>query len=215
MKATGLFTKNLWEEVEDIYKQIINCEFVTGLVNGNLAEDSFKHYLSQDVLYIKNDTKALAQLALRASDNDEKEFFNKMSNDCMEIENILHNDFLDYFETKEAHKQSPAFADYTNFILEQSSLAKYPIAVASLLPCFWLYGKVGHHILENQSKNNKYQKFIDTYAGDEYINYTRQFIDILEKNAVGEDKTTKEAILRAFIKSSKHELLVFEEATSR
>lgn len=212
MEATGLFTKSLWEEVEGIYNQIVNCDFVTGLSKGTLSENSFKHYLSQDILYIKNDTKALAELALRASKDSEKDFFKRMSDDCMEIENILHNDFLDYFKTKEAKKQSPAFSDYSEFILEKASSADYPIAVAALLPCFWLYGKVGHHILENQSKNNKYQKFIDTYAGDEYISYTKEFIQILEINAVNTDQETKEAIIDAFIKSSKYELLVFEEA---
>ena len=213
MKAAGEFTQELWDNTSKIYNEIINCEFVVGLANGTLAEDSFKHYLSQDVLYIQQDTKALAQMSQRAVLKEEKDFFLKMSVDCMEIENILHDEFLDHFQVQEAKSQSYAFANYSNYLLHQTHNAEYPVAVAALLPCFWLYGKVGHHIIDNQSPDNKYQKFIDTYAGDEYVNYTRQFISILETNAQNIDCSTRQDIVDAFIKSSRYELEVFKEST--
>lgn len=213
MKAVGKFTKEIWDSTTDIYNEIINSKFVIDLANGSLAEESFKHYLSQDILYIQKDTEALYLISQRSENIEEKDFFLRMSKDCMEIENILHNEFLDYFNVKAVKEQSPAFANYSNYLLNQVNNASYPVAVAALLPCFWVYGKVGQHILENQSINNKYQKFIDTYSGDEYIEYTRHFIKITESHGQYADNTLRQEIIEAFVTSSRHELLVFEEST--
>jgi thiaminase/transcriptional activator TenA len=211
MEATGIFTANLWTQIEDIYNDIINSTFVIGLSNGKLPEDAFNHYLSQDILYIKQDSIALSLLSQKAIMPIEKSFFQKMSNDCIEIETILHDELLEIFNTKEAINQSPAFAKYSNHIQNHASSSIYPVAIAALLPCFWVYGKMGHHILKTQEPNNKYQKFIDTYAGDEYIAYTREFINILENNA---DESVKSEIIHAFVTSSQHELSVLKEACS-
>jgi len=215
MNTVGEFTQEIWNNISDIYNDIINSKYVRDLASGSLAEESFKHYLSQDVLYIQKDTIALELISNRAIDKMEKDFFLKMSKDCMEIENILHNEFLDYFQVKAAKEQSPAFSAYSNFLLDQVNTAAFPVAVAALLPCFWVYGKVGNHILDTQSPNNKYQKFIDTYSGDEYINYTRQFINITESHGQKADSSLRQEIINAFITSSKHELLVFEESTNQ
>lgn len=214
MKPVGDFTQRLWDSVSDIYEELLSSEFVIGLANGSLAEESFKHYLSQDVIYIKRDSQALANMSERAVCVKESSFFKRMSSDCIEIEDILHNEFMAFFSVKVAEKQSPAFANYSTFIEEMSHEAEYPIAVAALLPCFWLYGKVGHHILDTQSPNNKYQKFIDTYSGDEYIEYTREFINIMERHAGSENEYTQKEIIDAFVESSRHELNVFIEATN-
>jgi thiaminase/transcriptional activator TenA len=48
-------------------------------------------------------------------------------------------------------------------------LAQVEVTMASVLPCFWIYKKVGDHIYQQQNKqNNPYQTWIDTYAGEEF-----------------------------------------------
>lgn len=212
MIAAGDFIKEMWENTEETYRSIINSEFVTGLASGKLAEESFKHYLSQDIIYIKNDAIALEELSKRATNANEKDFFIRMSKDCIEIENILHGEFLNYFNAQKAKEQSPAFLKYSDFLLNQVNNAPYPVAVAALLPCFWVYGKVGQHILNIQSPNNKYQKFIDTYAGDEYNEYTSEFIDITELQGKNADNLIQKEMINAFKIGSYHEFSVFEEA---
>lgn len=212
MIAAGEFTQKMWENTEDTYQCIINSEFITGLASGNLSEESFKHYLSQDIIYIQNDAITLGELSKRATNANEKDFFLKMSKDCIEIENILHGEFLGYFNAEKAKEQSPAFLEYSDFLLNQVNNAPYPVAVAALLPCFWVYGKVGLHILDTQSPNNKYQKFIDTYSGDEYNDYTREFIGIAERHGKNADSLLRKEMINAFKIGSHHEFSVFEEA---
>ena len=214
MEAVGPLTQALWARTSKIYEELLTCEFVVGLANGNLSEKAFNHYLSQDVIYIQKDAESLARISERATNETESHFFKRMSSDCIEIEEILHNEFMDFFQVKAAKKQSPAFSQYSSFLEEKAHKADYAIAIAALLPCFWLYGKVGHHILATQSPNNKYQKFINTYSGNEYTNYTRQFISIMENQANTVDTFTWNAIIETFMESTRHELRVFQESTN-
>jgi thiaminase/transcriptional activator TenA len=43
------------------------------------------------------------------------------------------------------------------------------VAVATVLPCFWVYKEVGDFILAGEKfSGNPYQSWIDTYGGEEY-----------------------------------------------
>lgn len=212
MEACGTFTTYLWNSTEDIYKNILQSDFVTGIAAGTLSESSFNHYLAQDVLYIAHDTTAFKKVSERAYNTDEKEFFKQMSEDCMEIENALHDDFIKHFNTQAATSQSKAFKDYCDFLDNCIWNDEYPVAVAALLPCFWVYGKAGMHIINTAVPDNKYQMFIDTYSGDDYTEYCRKFIEITERLAENASPQTQEKMQKAFVQSTLHELAVFEES---
>ena len=66
MEGVGLFTRKLWMTTQPVYKQIINCVYVKFLADGTLPHKWFAYYLSQDVLYIIDDSRALAVTAARA-----------------------------------------------------------------------------------------------------------------------------------------------------
>ena len=86
------------------------------------------------------------------------------------------------------------------------------IAAAALLPCFWVYYKVGNHIVSHYSKNNIYQKWIDTYQGEEYEMYTGKFIEIVEKLAAVLSEKEQSQMRQAFITSTRFELHFFNES---
>ncbi len=75
MEAAGPFTQNLWGTIQPVYEQIINCLYVKQLMDGTLPHKWFAHYISQDVLYIIDDARALAVTAARAENPDEMYFF--------------------------------------------------------------------------------------------------------------------------------------------
>ena len=101
---------------------------------------------------------------------------------------------------------------YGRFLLDVAQNSPYPVALAALLPCFWLYGEVGQHVTTYQVANNPYQKFINTYAGEAYDRVTVQFIQLLEKYGQQASVSTKEKMKEAFLQSARFEYLVFEEA---
>jgi len=132
-----------------------------------------------------------------------------------EIERALHDDFLQHYTICQAAEKSPAFSAYTDFLIDHVFNSPYPVAAASLLPCFWVYYKTGEYILKNTVNNNPYRKCIDTYSRDEYWKYTRRFIHIEENLEQKVAPFIREQMADAFTKDARHELRVLEEAAKQ
>ncbi|WP_282015964.1 TenA family protein [Marinifilum flexuosum] len=210
MQAVGTFTKELWEAAFPVYQKLISCRFVNELAAGTLSKESFSHYLTQDILYLKKDAEALGRVAARSKNDEDKDFFKSLEKDGLEVEFVLRNEYLNHFNLQEAKNQSKAFADYSNFLLTHAQNSPLEVAYAALLPCFWIYGAVADTIIQKNVSNNPYQKFIDTYAGDEYQHYTQKFIEIVECNSV--ESRCEKQVKEAFLEACRHELAVFEES---
>ena len=183
MKATGIYTQKMWDNAADLIHQLQNHPFTHKLADGTLAFNVFEHYLKQDILYIKDDAKALEILSHRAINNDEKIFFKHLANDGIEVEHVLQNDYLKHFNIYKTDLKSDICEQYTHFLLSQAQYAPYPVAIAALLPCYWVYNFIGNQISKNQKTNNFYNKWILTYSGVEYSNLTHKFIEIAESHA--------------------------------
>lgn len=212
LQPKGEFTNNLWLSISDLLHKITVSDFVVNLANGSLKHSCFAHYLSQDIIYIREDNKALEQLSLRSEKELHKVFFHKLAEEGLAVEKALHDEFLDYFKVSEAFTQSPAFKSYCEFILRHAHSSPLPVAAAALLPCFWLYARIGKTISSKSIENNKYQKFIDTYSGEEFEKYVEQYISIVEELGQSSDLKIKEMMTNVFIEASRYELLIFEEA---
>jgi thiaminase/transcriptional activator TenA len=212
VEPKGEFTESLWDAIKVIYNDLINHCFVLQLADGTLPYQCFAHYLAQDILYIKDDSIALENISERANTNSEQTFFKSLAQDGIEIERALHRDFLEHFKVSKATIKSPVIENYTHFLINHSEKSHYKIAVAALLPCFWVYNKVGNHNIKHAAEHNIYKKWIDTYQGKEYEIYTNNFIQIVEELANGSTQHEKNQMRKAFIQSTKFELYFFDEA---
>lgn len=215
MNPEGPFTSSLWEAIQAIYDDLINHPFVNRLAKGTLAHSSFAHYLSQDILYIRDDSVALEKLSEKAVLASEKHFFKVLASYGISIERELHNFYLKHFMVAEAKEKSPVIKNYTDFLLDHSAKSSYGIAAAALLPCYWIYYVIGKHMVANTAANNSYQKWIDTYKGDEFGNYTKTFIQIVERLAKNATDTEKKQMCEAFVTATDLELCFFEESIAK
>ncbi len=212
VEAQGSFTNELWSDIESIFYDIINGGFVSRLAGASLPAEWFSRYLSQDILYLRQDNEALELLSARAPNETEKVFFRQLHEDGIAVEQAMQGEYMPLFGVSEAKEQSPVFMEYGSFLLDSARNSPYPVALAALLPCFWLYGEVGQYVVKHQAGNNPYQKFIDTYSGEEYDIVTIHFIQLLEQYGQKEPESVKMAMREAFLKSSRFEYMVFEEA---
>ncbi|MCT4586218.1 MAG: TenA family protein [Carboxylicivirga sp.] len=206
------FSEELWASISPIYKQLLEHDFVKGLTSGTLSSKAFAHYLTQDMLYIIDDSLALEKLALKTDYEEEEHFFQQMADEGIELERVLHREFLGYFKVRKATEKSPAIEAYTHFLLNHTEHSSYAVAACALLPCFWVYNAVGKHIVKLANDNNPYQMWIDTYKGDEFEVYVKRFIQIVEALSQHVSEAEKDAMKQAFVKATKYELAFFEEA---
>jgi thiaminase/transcriptional activator TenA len=81
------------------------------------------------------------------------------------------------------------------------------------LPCFWIYKRVGDHILENQTRSaNPYQQWIDTYGGNEFTEAVNLAIRICNEVAQTCTEQQRQSMTKAFILASKLEWMFWDSA---
>ncbi|MDR2040662.1 MAG: TenA family protein [Bacteroidales bacterium] len=212
MHPKGTFTSNLWQSIDGIYQQITHSIFFVQLANGKLSKTAFAHYLSQDILYLHKDYEALEILSDKAPDTTSATLLQTLADDAIGNEKILHDEYLGFYNVPEAKELSPAFKAYCDFLLYQVHHSSFETAAAALLPCFWIYSCSGQLLLEKQTPDNPYQKFILTYAEGTYTILTEQFIEMVEDIGKGVSLPEQKMMTDAFIQSAQFELSIFEES---
>ena len=214
MKKKAPFSRILWDSITPIFDEIIHCDFIRELIHGTLPQKKFAYYLAQDLLYLKKDNEALMIVAEKTPLKHQNLFFKKLADDGIKMEVIMRNEYLELFEVEEATKQSPVFKNYSEFILFHANHSTFNVAIAALLPCFWIYSEYGKIIRLNAIPDNPYQKFIDMYSGPEFTGYDKKFIEIVDEEAKKASEEERETMRDVFIKATQYELDIFREVMS-
>ena len=199
-------------KTDTVLEQIKHHPFIKELVNGTLPKEIFYFYIHQDVIYLAEYKKILAQIGIRCEEDSETQFFLDAATGIINVENALHQDFLkDQKSNKLASPSCELYISYLSRIVNTKSLAE---GLAAVLPCFTIYKQVGDYILANQTNrsNNPYQNWINTYGGEEFEKSVNQAIHITNKYAT---TASEEMILKmntAFEKASKLEWMFWDSA---
>ncbi len=200
-----------WRSVEPIYNRILDLPFLRELMDGTLPKEKFYFYLNQDAFYLAEYGKLLAGIAARLNNTSHREAFLQFAMDTITIELALHEIFLKDAPKTNGLGPSPSCLLYTGYLSIQ--VLNYPIekALAAVLPCFWIYQKVGDYIVEHQKKgSNPFQRWIDTYSGQDFASVVNQAISICDE--VGEKSSIRSEMTEAFIYASKMEWLFWDSA---
>ncbi len=206
------FTQELWQSTAHIYDAILVHPFNQELSAGTLGVDRFKYYVEQDELYIKAYARALAQLAAKAPDSEICNDLLSYAKEGIAIEQALHDYYFKEFDiTPEKNPQPSCFA-YTHFLLSTAMHEPFETGLAAILPCFWIYQKVGRHIDESAVKENPYQLWIDTYSDDEYDKVVERMISITEKVAEASSSAVRSRMHEAFFDSARLEWMFWDAA---
>lgn len=200
--------------VAAIVTQIHQHPFNQELAQGTLAKEKFIFYLIQDACYLAEFSRALAQVAARLSNHHHAQQFMQFSLDASKAERDLH---LNYLKENKAlvdlsTVQSPACFMYSNYLLKMASLDAIEEAVASLLPCFWVYREVAKNILVQQCLNNPYQAWIALYASDAFDESVNAAVNITNELANTATVVTQEKMITAFVRSTQLEWLFWDSA---
>ena len=196
----------MWSEAYDDFRKIVSHPFNLQLASGTLNKEAFREYLEQDILYIREDARALALTAAKAPRKEEALFLSKLANDGIELEKALHVQLAESFPTRRNPGMNSACKAYSDFLLRTAAEKSYQESVAALLPCYWIYQSAGIETAGKSTTENPYQAWLDTYSGVEFANYTREFIQLVEGTARESEEAMRNRMLRAFLSSVAYEL---------
>lgn len=211
------FADRAWKNIDSIYNSILTMPFIKELEEGSLSQEVFQHYIIQDGIYLGEFSRTLAIIAAKAPTPETQLQFARNAQDAIVVERGLHEEFFAEFgiftEVALASQPSPTCLNYTNFLLATAYQHSFPISVAAVLPCFWIYLEVGKHIYQQaNSKINPYQKWIDTYID---VDFETSVLGVIEvANAIATETSTSELALmdRVFYRASQFEWMFWDSA---
>ncbi len=210
------FTNELWHSITSIYNEILVHPFLLGLTDGTLGEDHFRFYVLQEAFYLREYARALSLAGVRSPDEDALVMFNEHSADAITVERSLHEGFLTDLgvsrEEVDATGASPTTLAYTSFLLKTSTLGDYPEVLGAVLSCYWIYSEVGKALLEHGSPNRLYQRWIDTYGGEEFGALVEAVLDLTDETCEDLNSSQKARVTRAFATTSRYEWMFWDAA---
>ncbi|PKA99842.1 thiaminase /4-amino-5-aminomethyl-2-methylpyrimidine deaminase [Flavobacteriaceae bacterium MAR_2009_75] len=200
------WSSRTWEQIIPIYQKIIEMPFITELMNGTLPLEKFQFYMLQDAHYLDQFGRALAIIGARTQSLEDSLAFINFAEGAIVVEKALHESYFESYQICEKGSIQPTCHHYGHFLKSTAALQPVEVAIAAVLPCFWIYKKVGDHIYQNQKAiDNPYQKWIETYAGEEFGIITQQAIDISNRISLGCTPIQQQAMTEAFVTASRLE----------
>jgi thiaminase (transcriptional activator TenA) len=208
------FTDELWHSITGIYDAILAHPFLAGLTDGSLPDEAFAFYVVQDALYLQGYAQALAAVASRAPDIEEIEMFARHAAGIVEVELSLHDSLLPDLgidpASLDAAEPAPTTLAYISYLLAAVRGGSYAEGVAAVLPCYWIYAEVGKHLLRRGSPDPRYQRWIDTYGGDEFADTVREVIDVTDSLDQGLGAAERDRVRRHFRTTSRYEWMFWD-----
>jgi thiaminase/transcriptional activator TenA len=206
------FTDLLWESALPVYEKIQAHAFNQQLKEGTLPLEKFKFYIYQDSLYLADFARALAVTGTKAPNSHQLLDFLEFAQNAILVERALHLSYFQEYAIEFESGKAPGCFVYTNYLLAVSAFESYEVAVAALLPCFWIYKKVGDYIYANQTTPNPYQNWINAYAGEEFGHSVQKAINICDQIADAAAEQTRKKMTEAYLTASKLELVFWDSA---
>jgi thiaminase/transcriptional activator TenA len=208
------FTKELWAAMEPIYAAILAHPFVRGLTDGSLSRESFRFYVVQDALYLREFARALSVAAARAPADDWIIMFNEHAANALRVERALHEGFFQQFgltpEAVAATPLAPVNQAYTSYLLAVAYGAPFHENVAALLPCYWIYWEVGKALEKAGSPEPLYARWIGTYAAEEFGAVVRAVLGAVDTVATRLGPAERDAMRHHAVTTARYEWMFWD-----
>ena len=175
----------------------VGHSFVRQLADGSLPKDCFRHYLTQDYIFLIHFSRAWALAVYKSEHLDDLRQAAKVVDGLLNHEMALHVSFCAEWGLSEAEMAATPEASgnlaYTRFVLDKGMSGDLLDLLVALSPCVMGYAEIGEALAEDPATvkdGNPYLPWIETYAGKDYQEVARAAAEQLERVAarrIGED----------------------------
>lgn len=217
----GGFCARAWEHTAELQRAVVEHPFNAALTAGTLDRERFAFYIVQDARYLVGFAQALSAAASRAGNAEDAAFLAGSAQGALVEERRLHAGYVEDFGLSEQDiagiPTSPSCLAYTSFLRASALSDPYPVLVAAILPCFWVYQHVGTTILEatGGAGDHPYARWIETYADEEFAQAVLGARELTDRLAAGADEQLWSAMLAAFTRATEYEWLFWNSAWIR
>ena len=174
------FCNQLWEENQDIIRKIVSMDFIQEMFDGSLTDEKFYYYIEQDIHYLNDYARANAYLMAKSENTDQLKFFLESADASFKEQERVHGHYTVRPEYSQKNTLTPAFKNYSNFILYHTASKAIPVGYASIMACPWLYVYLGEHFSAKKFDNIKYQYWFEancTSEVQEWLQKQKQYLE--------------------------------------
>ncbi|GAB2755716.1 thiaminase II [Salinifilum aidingensis] len=217
----GGFCARAWDRTAALQDAIVQHPFNAALADGSLPRDRFAFYIVQDGRYLVAFAQALAAAASRADESGDAAFLAGAAREAVVEERRLHAGYINELglsdEDVEAVRTSPSCDAYTSYLRACAGSEPYPVLVAAILPCFWVYQHVGSTILDSVGdvSVHPYRAWIETYADEAFADAVLTARELTDRLAERADADTRRRMFDAFTRATEYEWLFWNSAWER
>ncbi|MCW2519886.1 MAG: Aminopyrimidine aminohydrolase, partial [Mycobacterium sp.] len=206
-------------DIDATFEAILAHPFVTGLTDGTLDTEVFAHYVAQDVHYLRDYARALAIVGAKAPTLTDTAMFARHAADVFDVELSLHSTLLPALgldpATVGGARVTPTTQAYTSYLLATAYGGSFAEGLAAILPCYWIYARVGTALLERGSPDPRFQSWINSYGGEEFAATVDQVLALTDQIGLVLNPV-EEGVARAhFVTTARYEWMFFDAAHRR
>ncbi len=178
------WSAELWSSSTSVYAAILVHPFLGGLTSGSLPVEAFTYYVAQDAHYLRDFARALSVVGAKAPTHDATGMFARHAAGTVLVERALHESLLAALgldrDVVSRTPVSPTTTAYTSYLLATCYAGSFAEGLAAVLPCYWIYAEVGQALLARGSPDPRYQRWIDTYGGEEFAASVVEVLDLAD-----------------------------------
>ncbi len=210
-----------WDMAAPIYGAINQHPFNQELMAGTLSRQKFHYYIHQDSLFLKDLSSCFALIASKIQPEFATTFLNE-AQVAAEYSRSMVKTFCGQDEEALGDlKLSRATQSFSSYLLSVSAVEPVEVAVAAILPCFWVYRESGLLIAKGSVANNPYAGWIALISAKEFGEKVNNMIAIFDALAEKTTDEIRQKMLEAFSKCTMlewhfwndvYEAIVFDRA---
>lgn len=214
----GGFCARAWERTAELQRAVVAHPFNAALTDGTLDRERFAFYFVQDARYLIAFAQALSAAATRSEDPADAAFLAGAARGALVEERRLHAGYVEEFglsaDDLAGVATSPSCTAYTSFLRASALVDPYPVLLAAVLPCFWVYQHVGSEILAavGDVSAHPYRRWIETYADEEFAEAVLAARELTARAAAAADEPVRERMLAAFARATEYEWMFWDGA---
>ncbi len=211
------WSSDAFEQAQPIVQAICEHPFLTGMVRGTLAQESFYWYLAQNFIYLDGYMKVLSLLSSKLQKSTHIEVFAEEVKKTVGIQNWTKEQYkiLTDKEISESPYKEPSQSVllYSGFETQAVLFNSPCVGLAACLPCFWVYGEIGRWIAtQAQIKNNPFQMWLDACTDQNYPQTVERVVGIADELARETTENEQKLMTDFFLMSCRMEWVFFDAA---
>ena len=185
---------------------------VTGIGDGTLDVEKFRHFMLQDYLYLFDYARVFALGVVKARDPELMRTFSKNVDAILNGEMNIHRAYMKRLGITEeqvfAVKPALDNLSYTNYMLSVAHTGGPMEIVASILACSWSYAEIGQALaaIPGAADHPFYGEWIQGYASEDYAATNQALIELMDELATGATEDQIAHLTDIFVNCSRYEL---------